>query len=183
MVYAGNMGVAQSMDMILDLATDMQDRSDVGFLFVGRGSDAETLAQTAKERGLNNTVFFDEIDPDSIPDLYQQCFGGIVSLDHRHKSHNIPGKFLTYMQSGLPVFAKINPGNDLAKMIANHDVGVSCSSQSIQALRQQLELFLARFETDQAHPARCVNLYAQEFSSEICAQKIVQALQCRGRFR
>ena len=34
-----------------------------------------------------------------------------------HKTHNLPGKFLSYMQSGLPVLASINPGNDLAELI------------------------------------------------------------------
>ncbi|HAL38219.1 MAG TPA: glycosyltransferase WbuB, partial [Polaromonas sp.] len=43
-----------------------------------------------------------------------------VALDPRHKTHNIPGKFLSYMQAGLPVLASINPGNDLADVI-NHE--------------------------------------------------------------
>jgi hypothetical protein len=53
-------------------------------------------------------VFHDEIHPDEIPGLYAQCHVGMVALDPRHKTHNIPGKFLTYMQSGLPVLANIN---------------------------------------------------------------------------
>jgi hypothetical protein len=48
-------------------------------------------------------LLFDAIHPDDLPDLYAQCDVGIVSLDPRHKSHSIPGKFLTYMQSGLSV--------------------------------------------------------------------------------
>jgi len=62
-------------------------------------------------------LFYDEIDPDEIPGLYAQCHVGIVALDPRHKTHNIPGKFLSYMQSGLPVLASINPGNDLVELI------------------------------------------------------------------
>jgi len=38
-VYAGNMGVAQSMDILIDLAMRFKGRGDVGFLFVGRGND------------------------------------------------------------------------------------------------------------------------------------------------
>jgi hypothetical protein len=33
-----------------------------------------------------------------------------VALDPRHQTHNIPGKFLSCMQAGLPVLASINPG-------------------------------------------------------------------------
>jgi glycosyltransferase involved in cell wall biosynthesis len=129
-VYAGNMGVAQGMDILLDLADRLLSRRDVGFLFVGRGSDAARLERVAQSRQLENVVFFDEIDPDEIPDLYAQCHAGIVALDSRHKSHNIPGKFLTYMQSGLPVLANINQGNDLAQIIRDERVGQVCETPS-----------------------------------------------------
>ena len=45
-----------------------------------------------------------------------------MALDPRHKTHNIPGKFLTYMQAGLPVLASINPGNDLMQLIEGEQV-------------------------------------------------------------
>jgi glycosyltransferase involved in cell wall biosynthesis len=133
-VYAGNMGVAQGMDILLDLAEKLRSRTDVGFLFVGRGSDNARLKAAAQSRQLGNVVFFDEIDPDEIPDLYAQCDAGIVALDPRHKSHNIPGKFLTYMQSGLPVLASINAGNDLAQLIKDGGVGQVCESNQIDEL-------------------------------------------------
>ncbi|WP_248280559.1 hypothetical protein [Aromatoleum aromaticum] len=59
-----NMGVAQGMDILLDLAERLRARSDVGFLFVGRGSDARRLAADAQARGLDNVLFRDEIHPD-----------------------------------------------------------------------------------------------------------------------
>jgi glycosyltransferase involved in cell wall biosynthesis len=45
-VYAGNMGVAQGMGILLDLAESLKARSDIGFLFVGRGSDAQRCVGT-----------------------------------------------------------------------------------------------------------------------------------------
>ncbi len=71
-VYAGNMGVAQGMGVLLDLAESLKDRTDIGFVFVGRGSDAQRLRNDASVRGLDNVVFFDEIDPNEIPGLYAQ---------------------------------------------------------------------------------------------------------------
>lgn len=44
-------------------------RRDIGFLFVGRGSDAQRLRVDAKARGLDNVVFHDEIDLSEIPGL------------------------------------------------------------------------------------------------------------------
>src|SRR5688572_13569216 len=38
-VYAGNMGVAQGLDVLIELASRLDYRRDIGFLFVGRGTE------------------------------------------------------------------------------------------------------------------------------------------------
>ncbi len=175
-VYAGNMGVAQGMGILLDLAEKLCNRPDVGFLFVGRGSDAARLKSEAQARQLDNVLFFDEIDPDEIPDLYAQCDAGIVALDPRHKSHNIPGKFLTYMQSGLPVLANINAGNDLAQMIRDERVGQVCEIAQVDELLLLAEKLLTQMEADLGLPARCAALFQREFAVENTVKQIVAAL-------
>lgn len=175
-VYAGNMGVAQSLDIMLDLAEKLVNRSDVGFLFVGRGSEAGRLKQAAEARGLVNTLFLDEIDPDEIPDLYAQCAAGIVALDPRHKSHNIPGKFLTYMQSGLPVLANVNAGNDISDLIRSEQVGEVCESNRLDELTSRAEALLVQIAEDNELSDRCRTLFTQRFSVEQAASQIVAAL-------
>lgn len=175
-VYAGNMGVAQGMDILLDLAERLSTRPDVGFLLVGRGSDAQRLRNYAQARGLTNVLFFDELHPDEIPDLYAQCHVGIVALDPRHKSHNIPGKFLTYMQSGLPVLANVNGGNDLATMIRTEEVGQVCESNQVEELVELANKLLEQISFDDSLPARCRSLFEREFSAEQAVRQIVNAL-------
>jgi glycosyltransferase involved in cell wall biosynthesis len=175
-VYAGNMGIAQGMDILLDLAEQLRGRTDVGFLFVGRGSDAARLKGLAKDRKLDNVLFYDEIHPDEIPDLYAQCSAGIVALDPRHKSHNIPGKFLTYIQSGLPVLVNINAGNDLVQMIRNEQVGQVCESNRVDDLVQFANRLLAQIESDGQISSRCRSLFEREFAVEKTVRQIVAAL-------
>lgn len=175
-VYAGNMGVAQGMDIMLELAEGMRSRSDVGFLFVGRGSDAARLKENAQTRRLDNVLFFDEIHPDEIPDLYVQCTAGIVALDPRHKSHNIPGKFLTYMQSGLPVLANVNAGNDLAVLIRDENVGMVCESNRVEELFALAESLLTQLDVDTGLSERCRGLFEREFSAKQAVRQIVMAL-------
>lgn len=174
-VYAGNMGIAQGMGVLLDLAAALHPRRDIGFLFVGRGSDAQRLRQDAVNRGLDNVCFYDEIDPSEIAGLYAQCHIGLVALDPRHKTHNIPGKFLSYMQSGLPVLASINPGNDLAELIAAERVGLACTETSVATL-QSLAVELVD-GLDKGYGTRCRQLAAKLFSPATAVQQIVQALQ------
>jgi len=176
-VYAGNMGVAQGMGILLDLAEKLLHRTDVGFLFVGRGSDVKKLAADAQARGLNNVLFQDQIHPDEIPGLYAQCQVGLVALDPRHKSHNIPGKFLTYMQSGLPVLANINAGNDLANIIRDENVGrVSEDGNADTLAKLALEL-IDTLGADAECRERCRALYSRLFAPETAVRQIVTALK------
>ena len=175
-VYAGNMGVAQGMDVLIDLAERLHHRRDIGFLFVGRGSDVQRLRGDAKARGLDNVVFHDEIDPSEIPGLYAQCHVGIVALDPRHKTHNLPGKFLSYMQSGLPVLASINPGNDLAELIQREGVGRVCTDHSADTLRRLAVELADEIASGKSVSARCRALSVKLFSPETAVKQIVAAL-------
>ena len=175
-VYAGNMGIAQGMNIFLDLAEKLRYRTDIGFLLVGRGSETSRLKAEAQSRKLDKMIFFDEIDPDEIPDLYAQCNVGIVSLDPKHKSHNIPGKFLSYMQSGLPVLASINAGNDLAQMIRDERVGKVCETNQVDELLKLTENLLDEIKTDLHLSSRCVALFERKFAVKKTVKQIVAAL-------
>ena len=175
-VYAGNMGVAQGMDVLIDLAVRLRDRHDVGFLFVGRGSDVQRLRADVKARELDNVVFNDEIDPTEIPGLYSQCHFGIVALDFHHKTHNIPGKFLSYMQSGLPVLAIINPGNDLADLIVREGIGRVCTDNSVDTLHRLALELVCEMDSVTCVSSRCQALSAKLFSPETAVKQIMAAL-------
>lgn len=176
-VYAGNMGVAQGMGVLLDLAERLTGRTDIGFLFVGRGSDAQRLRNDAVSRGIENVDFFDEIDPSEIPGLYAQCHVGLVALDPRHKTHNIPGKFLSYMQSGLPVLASVNPGNDLVELIRRERIGRVSTTSSVETLSVLAESLVAELNDVESIGERCKKLAKELFSPEIAVKQIVAALQ------
>ena len=175
-VYAGNMGVAQGMDKLIDLAAQLDGDDRIGFLFVGRGSDVPRLRADVAERGLTNCVFHDEIDPDDMPGLFEQCHVGLVSLDHRHTWHNIPGKFIAYTHAGLPVLASVNPGNDLVELIEGEGVGrVSIDSEGRDLAKLALEL--VDNEERAAIGRRSRDLAQRLFSVEAAAMQIERALR------
>jgi glycosyltransferase involved in cell wall biosynthesis len=175
-VYAGNMGVAQGMDMILDLAERLKRRPDIGFMFVGRGSEVPRLKALAGSRALDNVAFHDEIDPNEIPGLLAQCHVGIVALDPRHKTHNVPGKFLTYMQAGLPVLARINAGNDLAELIEKEGVGRVHIGDSVVSLQALAEELCKNKEGRELMSSRARTLARTSFSVTAAVSQIVTAL-------
>jgi hypothetical protein len=175
-VYAGNMGIAQGIDVLLDLVKSLVNRRDLGFVFVGRGSEAPRLLNSAVSTQLDNVLFFDEIDPNEIAGLYAQCHVGLVALDQRHKSHNIPGKFLSYMQNGLPVLAFVNANNDLISLINKNQVGYACSNHEKDVVRDSALMVVDELLTDQYLTTRCKRLFVNKFSSEVAVKQVVNAL-------
>jgi glycosyltransferase involved in cell wall biosynthesis len=175
-IYAGNMGIAQGLNIFIDLACHLKQRKDLGFLFVGRGSEFAQLKKRSDDKKLENLLFYDEIDPDEIGGLYKQCIAGIVSLDLRHKSHNIPGKFLSYMQYGLPVLACINKGNDLSELIKYENIGQVCESNCIKELIDVTEKLIRQIEEDEGISKRCIAFFEKEFTVENTVKQICSSI-------
>ena len=176
-VYAGNMGVAQNFDLIMDFVELYKHQEEFGFVFVGRGSEVARLKGVVVQRALENILFFDEIDSTQIPALYSQCHVGLVALDPRHKSNNIPGKFLSYMESGLPVLARLNPGNDLVKVISDNQVGFSYVGSDSAELKIKADRLIEMLQNDQDISNRCRSLAHNVFSTEKAVKQIISALK------
>lgn len=177
LVYAGNMGVAQDMPPILAMVKATQDYSDWGFVFVGRGSEvARIRALIAKEK-LDNILVFDEIDAAGIPALFAQCHAGLLALDPRHKTHNIPGKFIAYLRSGLPVLARVNKGNDLLTLINENQVGAAVDDASAEALKAAAERLMSLPDRDlKACSGNARALWQTHYSAEACVQQVLAGL-------
>lgn len=176
-VYAGNMGVAQGVDVLLNLAKMMRYDPRVGFVFVGRGTETERIRSEICRERLENTLVFGEVAPQEIPGLYAQCHVGLVVLDHRHKTHNIPGKFLSYMFAGLPVLASVNPGNDLVELIESEGVGRVSTTNLIDDLRICAEDLIKKPVYTSSASEKCQRLAARLFSTTKAVQQLTVALR------
>lgn len=173
-VYAGNMGVAQGLEPFIDVIERLdQIRDDIGFLFVGRGSEVKKLRREVVERKLDNVLFFNEIPHQDIPGLYAQCHFGLVILDPRHRTHNIPGKFISYMKNGLPVLACINDGNDMLDLIAIRGVGRAYVGICIDEVVSGITEMVDKLDCELDASNRCKVLALELFSSETAVRQIL----------
>ena len=171
LVYAGNMGVAQNVHRLLDFAFNLRDYSNFGFLFLGRGDQVGQLKRSAQTLGLNNIIFIDEISPKEIPGLYNQCAVGMIALDPRHKTSNIPGKFISYMRAGLPVIALVNDGNELMEVISNFNLGIVCTELDEYNFQQALNLL--SHDDFTSISKNCRNFYIKNFLVQKSALQIL----------
>jgi glycosyltransferase involved in cell wall biosynthesis len=164
------------MDIFIELIQSLRHRDDIGFLFVGRGSELARLEAEKASRELDNVLFFGEIDPSEIPGLLAQCDVGLVALHPDHKTHNIPGKFVSYVQYGLPVLARVNGGTDLERLIEDEGVGRVYVGYSVAGLKRLAEE-LANDDTLRcAMSVRGRQLGRAMFSPATAARQIVAPL-------
>ena len=175
-VYAGNIGLAQNIDNIIYLAEKLQNSTDIGFLFVGRGSRYEFISNLAKKKKISNILFYKQIPNNQLEDLYKQCIGGLVVLDERHETHNIPGKMLSYLFAGLPVFALINKNHDLIKFINNNKIGFATDLYSLDFLAEKIKKFDSIISENKNIYSNCKNIAYKNFSTSKIAKQITESL-------
>jgi glycosyltransferase involved in cell wall biosynthesis len=176
LVYAGNMSPAHGVDAIIELAVSCSDMSDVAFCLVGEGSESDRLRAEITRRELRNIAIFDAIAPAEVPALLARAALGLVSLDLRHESQNIPGKFVAYLHEGLPVVALVSPDSDLARFVEAEDVGVVVEPGS-----QGDPSIAVGHALERASDARwrqaCLDAANKFFSAETAARQIVAGLE------
>lgn len=177
LIYVGNMGVAQGLQFILDLVLSMKNKSEIGFVFVGRGSMVDSMNLFIKEHSLENILIYDQIPSTEIQSLLGQAHIGLVSLDSRHKAHNIPGKFLSYLQAGLPTLAKINKDTDLEETIDIKNVGKVYTGDSVKEFEEILEGMINSQDTLVLFSENSKALAVEEFSSLKATTQIVSSLE------
>ena len=176
-IYTGNMGVAQDTGVFLDLAKMTLDRPDIGYLFIGRGTDVASLKRRAADEGITNVIFQDEVASAVLPDLLTQADVGLVSLELSHKTDNVPGKFVGYTRSALPVLASMNTDNDLTRVINGRQIGYATDTRDLNILKKNLIDLIDSPDTERTSRQNARRYFEENFRSEEAVRKIVAALQ------
>ena len=125
-VFAGQLGLAQGLDVVLDAAEELSDLADVQFVLVGDGTDADRLRRLARERGLGNVVRFLGRQPaEQMAGIFAVADVLLVHLrDDPLFRITIPSKTIAYMACGRPVLMALE--GDAADLIRQAGAGVTC---------------------------------------------------------
>jgi glycosyltransferase involved in cell wall biosynthesis len=176
-VFAGVMGPSQYLDLILTIAEQMQDQTDLLFLLVGDGKEKERLQQLAVAKGLTNVRFEGFISRDVYPDLLSACSIGLVCLSPQNQTPVVPGKILGHMAAGLPVAAFLHTASDAHQMIAEAQCGVSANSADIaECVRVMRDLLERESEFEQiGHAGK--HYAIEHFSKEVCVSQLEAMLK------
>lgn len=109
LVFAGNIGAAQSLDTMIEAAKILSDQKEYVFHIVGDGTELESLQHKVDEYRQDNVIFYGRKPLEDMPKYYEMADAMIVTLmDDAVLSLTLPGKVQTYMAAGKPIVGAIN---------------------------------------------------------------------------
>lgn len=121
--YGGNIGFAQDMNNLINLVYHFKGYSNVHFVFVGDGDEVNLVLERKIKQRLDNLTYLKSVDKDTYNDMLSSFDIGLFSLHRNHKTHNFPGKLLSYMSFSKPILGSCNIGNDLKDIINESNSG------------------------------------------------------------
>jgi glycosyltransferase involved in cell wall biosynthesis len=174
--YGGNIGHAQHMITLINMAHAFKDDPRVHFLFLGAGDEVGLLLEKKKEYQLDNLTYIPPVSQDIYVEILSEIDVGLFSLHPNHKTHNFPGKILGYMGYAKPILGCVNPGNDLSQIINSSKSGVVVESGDMQGLIQAAENLVddPALRIEQGQYGRM--LLEQQFSVKAIAAQIYDRL-------
>ena len=141
-LFAGNIGVAQSFDTIIDAANIIRkEKYNINFIILGEGRDKQRVIKRVSEMSLeNNFKFFGSFPPEKMPDFFVCADALLVTLKKsKIFKLTIPGKLQSYLACGKPIIGSIDGiGSDIIK---NSKSGYATASENSEMLAKSIIRF------------------------------------------
>ncbi len=136
-MYAGNVGYSQSLDLLVETARRMGHRSDVVFVVNGGGSAMGRLAEQA--RSLDNLVLVPLQPRERLPEVLAAADIHTVLLKQGLAKASVPSKTYSVLAAGRPVIASVDPGTEVTRMLADAEAGISLPPDDLDGFARAVE--------------------------------------------
>lgn len=140
-VFAGNIGTAQSCQTIIDAANMLKHIDAIKFFLVGEGRMADEIAKRIESQNLNNVVMTGRLPNSDMGAVYASSSVLLLTLrDEPSLSLTIPSKLQSYLYAAKPILASCNGA--AASVLLQANAGLACPAADAQALAEAvLKLF------------------------------------------
>lgn len=102
MMYAGNLGIAQDIIILIKLA--LKYKNELEILLIGKGSQEELIVKEIKDNNIDNIKIISSIPRDKLLNEYLKSDILFLQLkDIEMFKKTIPSKIFEYMASGKPI--------------------------------------------------------------------------------
>lgn len=127
-LYAGNVGFSQSVDLMLEAARRCPD---VVFVINGEGAARAELERDAT--GLANVRFVDYQPAERLGEVLASGDVHVVLLRPGLGDVSVPSKTYSSLAAGRPVVASIDPGTEIPRLLAVAGAGIAVAPGDLEA--------------------------------------------------
>lgn len=132
-MFAGNIGVAQAVSVIVEAASLLRACTDIHFVVLGEGNSREWMLNEVQQRGLTNLHLPGRFPVETMPGLMQKASALLVTLaDKPIFAATVPSKVQAYMAAGRPIIACLN--GEGARLITEAGAGLATPAEDARAL-------------------------------------------------
>lgn len=132
-MFAGNIGAAQAVGVIVEAATLLRKYSDIHFVVLGDGSSRAWMLTEVQKRGLTNIHLPGRFPVETMPSFMQKASALLVTLaDQPIFAATVPNKVQAYMAAGRPIIACLN--GEGARLVVEAGAGLATPAEDARAL-------------------------------------------------
>ena len=140
LMFAGNVGAAQSIDTIIKAAALTKDIENLRWHIVGEGSELENMKRLAEELNASSVIFHGRKPLEEMAKYYSMADAMLVTMkDSPIISYTLPGKVQTYMAAGKPIIGAIN--GETQNLIDEAKCGICVPAEDAEALADAVRRF------------------------------------------
>ena len=137
-VYAGNMGEKQGLDVVLDAAERLRAHPRLRFALVGAGVARDALERQARGRDLVRMTFLDPVADRELPELLAAADIHLVVQRASAADLVMPSKLANILAAGQASISTASPGTELYRVVAGERVGRTVPPEDPSALARAI---------------------------------------------
>lgn len=123
-LHAGNIGMSQNLDVVIEAAALLRDRPEILVLFIGGGNRQAALEAQVTARDLVNVRFLPFQPRDQLRWTYASSDLCLVSLKPGLAGYIVPSKLYPILAAGRPYLAAVEATSEVAVLTERHGCGV-----------------------------------------------------------
>ena len=132
-VFAGNLGSVQSLEMIVEAAQILRNEKQITIYLFGSGSMVQTIMEQINQMKLTNIILPGRYSPNEMPNIFRQADVLLVSLVRDFTMDmTVPAKIQSYMACGKPIIAALD--GEGAKIVLEAGAGVASPAEDAMSL-------------------------------------------------
>lgn len=179
LVFAGNLGTAQSVETLVEVADKLRGLSGLKIVLVGSGSMLSWIESQKQSRALDNLILAGRFPASEMPHFFRRAAGLLVTLKQNEAfSYTIPSKVQAYLAAGRPIIAALD--GEGARIVQEAGAGLTSEAQDAEGMANSIEqLFRMTLEQRESLGQSGRAYYLEHFEMERQSQRLVELLHSR----